>query len=169
MTVAIFAAVYLAPRIYDLVATPYRLDQTIVSADNYNPALDTIIAHERVTIRAFDSLSQMKRAIANVIDTDARVHDELTLLSDQISDDIRVTLSRANVSLSMLIGELDSLTGRIDSLSVTLDGTSDSLGHNRSRLAAILDDTRETAAKIHDTRMSADAAADDLSGRGGAP
>ena len=165
VAVVVFAAVYLAPRIYNLIATPYRLDQTIVSADNYNPALDTIISHEKVTMKAFDSLEQMKKAIASVQVTDERVHDELTTLTDQISEDIKVTLARANVNLGGLIGELDGLTGRIDSLSGTVDGTSDSLSRNRTRLAAILDDARETAAKVHKTRQSADAAAGDLSGQ----
>lgn len=169
MAAVIFAAVYLAPRIYNLVATPYRLDHTIVSADNYNPALDTIISHEKVTMKAFDSLDQMKEAIADVQVTDERVHDELNTLTDQISDDVTATLARANVNLGALIGELDGLTGRIDSLSGTVDGTSDSLSRNRTRLAAILDDARRTAAKVHKTRQSADAAANDLSGRSGEP
>ena len=165
VAVVIVAAIYVAPRIYNLVATPYRLDQTIVSANNYNPALDTIISHEKVTMEAFDSLAQMKKAIASVQVTDARVHDELTTLTYQISEDIKVTLARANVNLGALIGELDGLTGRIDSLSGTVDGTSESLGRNRARLAEILDDARQTAAKVHKTRQSADAAAGDLSGQ----
>ncbi|MBF6422779.1 hypothetical protein IU436_29720 [Nocardia farcinica] len=165
VVVLIVVAAYFAPRLYNLIATPYRLDQTIVSADNYNPALDTIISHEKVTMTAFDSLGEMKQAIASVQVTDARVHAELTTLTRQISDDVRVTLARANTNLGALIGELDGLTGRIDSLSGTVDGTAISLSRNRARLAAILDETRETAAKVHQTRQSADSAAADLSGQ----
>ncbi|WP_232016938.1 hypothetical protein [Gordonia insulae] len=155
----------MGPRLFNLTATPYRLDQTIVSADNYNPALDTIIGHEKTTLAAFDALDEMQKAIDSVQVTDTRVDAELTTLTRQISDDIRATLARANVNLGGLIGELDGLTTRIDTLSGTVDGTANSLNDNRTRLAAILDDARATAAKVHKTRQSADSAADDLSGQ----
>ena len=167
--VVVVGALYLTPRLYDLVATPFRLDSAIVSANNYNPALDSIIGDEKVTLGAFEVLDDMKRAIADVQTTDAQVQAELVTLSGQIDTDIRVTLTRADRSVGGLVTELDGLAGRIRALSVTADGTTISLARTSARLGAILHDTRATAAKVHQTRLSADSAANDLSGQQGAP
>ena len=156
---------YLIPRIYNLTATPYRLDQAVVSASNYNPALDGIVAHEKVTLAAFDALAKMKTSLADVQSTDATVNAELNTLIGQISGDVQATLNQAGANVTDLVASLDTLTGHIDSLTNPVDGASAALDGNRATLAAILDDANATAAKVHSARVSAESSANDLSGK----
>ncbi|MCA4997886.1 hypothetical protein HWD35_24515 [Tsukamurella tyrosinosolvens] len=165
LVVVVVASLYLAPRLYNLVMTPYRLDRAVASADNYNPALDSIVASEHITLKAFSAVETMNKAIASVQTTDAKVHDELVTLSRQIDTDVKATLSRANSEVGSLVSALDELSSRINSLSTSVDGARTSLANNRARLGAILQDIRATAAKVHQTRESAEAAANDLSGK----
>ncbi|OUS86563.1 hypothetical protein [Rhodococcus sp. NCIMB 12038] len=156
---------YLGPRIYDLTATPYRLDQAVVSAGNYNPALDKIVEHEKVTLSAFASLEKMKTALASVLITDATVTTELNNLTGQISGDVQATLDRAGANVTDLVASLDTLTTHINSLQPPVDGATVALAANSATLGAILDDARSTAAKVHDARVSAEESASDLSGK----
>lgn len=159
------AVFYLIPRIYNLTATPYRLDQAVVSAGNYNPAFDGIVAREEVTLTAFDSLAKMNAALADVQATDATVAAELTTLTGLISGDVQATLNQAGANVSDLVASLDTLTGHINSLTAPVDGATSALDGNRSTLAAILDDANATAAKVHSARISAESSANDLSGK----
>ncbi|WCT06036.1 hypothetical protein [Rhodococcus qingshengii] len=161
----VLGVVYLAPRLYDLVSTPYRLDATIVSADNYNRSLDTIVAHEYTTLDAFVVLDAMQRAIDDVTQVDGDMHEELVTLTASIDTDVRAILAQANTSVGNLVGELNQLSGRIRSLSATVDGAQTTLDRNTTRLGGVLADTLSTAANVHRIRLSADAAAGDLSGR----
>ncbi|CAG7631739.1 hypothetical protein SIM91_42880 [Rhodococcus opacus] len=158
-------ALYLYPRIYDLTATPYRLDQAVVSAGNYNPALDQIVEHEKVTLAAFDSLAKMKASLASVLSTDAAVAAELNTLTGQISGDVQATLNQAGANVTDLVASLDTLTAHINSLQPAADGATDAVAGNRATLDAILDDARSTAAKVHSARLSAEESANDLSGK----
>lgn len=160
-----FAIFYLVPRVYNLVATPYRLDQAVVSANNYNPALDKIVAHENVTLAAFDSLAKMKAALADVQATDAAVASELNTLIGQISGDLQATLDNAGTNVSALVSSLDTLTTRVASLQAPVDGATSALAGSRATMTAILDDVRSTAAQVHSARVSAEDSANDLSGK----
>ncbi|MGW5518141.1 hypothetical protein [Nocardia africana] len=159
------AVFYLAPRVYDLVATPYRLDHTIVSAANYNPALNDVVAHEKVSLAAFVALGKMKTALADVQSTATKVNAELNTLTSQISGDIQAALNRAGANVADLVSSLDTLTGQVNSLQPPVDGATTALSADSSALAAILDDARATAEKVHHARLSAENSADDLSGR----
>ncbi|MFE5709162.1 hypothetical protein [Rhodococcus koreensis] len=158
-------ALYLYPRIYDLTATPYRLDQAVVSAGNYNPALDQIVEHEKVTLAAFDSLEKMKASLASVLSTDATVTAELNTLTGQISGDVQATLNQAGANVTDLVASLDTLTAHINSLQPAADGATAAVAGNRDTLDAILDDARSTAEKVHSARLSAEESANDLSGK----
>ncbi|AWK76167.1 hypothetical protein CBI38_32180 (plasmid) [Rhodococcus oxybenzonivorans] len=158
-------ALYLYPRIYDLTATPYRLDQAVVSAGNYNPALDHIVEHEKVTLAAFDSLEKMKTSLASVLSTDATVTAELNTLTGQISGDVQATLNQAGANVTDLVASLDTLTTHINSLQPAADGATAAVTGNRATLDAILDDARSTATKVHSARLSAEESANDLSGK----
>lgn len=158
-------ALYLYPRIYDLTATPYRLDQAVVSAGNYNPALDQIVEHEKVTLAAFDSLEKMKTSLASVLSTDATVTAELNTLTGQISGDVQATLNQAGANVTDLVASLDTLTAHINSLQPAADGATTAVAGNRATLDAILDDARSTAEKVHSARLSAEESANDLSGK----
>ncbi|MGW4332155.1 hypothetical protein ACWEK5_04935 [Rhodococcus koreensis] len=158
-------AFYLYPRIYDLTATPYRLDQAVVSAGNYNPALDQIVEHEKVTLAAFDSLEKMKTSLANVLGTDAAVTAELNTLIGQISGDVQATLNQAGANVTDLVASLDTLTTHINSLQPAADGATAAVAGDRATLDAILADARSTAEKVHSARLSAEESANDLSGK----
>lgn len=157
-------AFYLFPRIYDLVALPYRLDQSVASADKYNPALAEIVEHERVTVSAFDALDRIRGSLARVQTTDAEVSAELGRLTEQIAGDLHVTLTDANADVGDLVASLDALTGQLDSLRTPVDGADTALADNRATLGTIIETMRETAGKVHDTSVSAANAAADLSG-----
>lgn len=156
---------YLYPRLYDLTATPYRLDQTIVSANNYNPALVQVIEHEEITLGTFDSLDSMNASLAAVLETDATVTTELTTLIGQISDDMQTILNSAGTNVSELVTSLDTLTVRISSLQSAADGATDAVAGNRSTMDVVLTDARSTAAEVRSARLSAEEAANDLSGK----
>ncbi|WP_373560207.1 hypothetical protein [Rhodococcus sp. ACS1] len=158
-------ALYLYPRIYDLTATPYRLDQAVVSAGNYNPALDQIVEHEKVTLAAFDALDKMKASLASVLSTDAAVTAELNTLTGQITGDVQKTLDLAGANVTDLVASLDTLTEHISSLQSPVDGATAAVAGDRATLDAILTDARSTAAKVHRTRLSAEESANDLSGK----
>ncbi|RZL77079.1 MAG: hypothetical protein EOP32_26390 [Rhodococcus sp. (in: high G+C Gram-positive bacteria)] len=158
-------ALYLYPRIYDLTATPYRLDQAVVSAGNYNPALDQIVEHEKVTLAGFDSLEKMKTSLASVLSTDATVTAELNTLVGQISGDVQATLDQAGANVTDLVASLDTLTTHINSLQPAADGATAAVAADRATLGAILTDARSTAAKVHSARLSAEESANDLSGK----
>ncbi|WP_371746867.1 hypothetical protein [Rhodococcus pyridinivorans] len=158
-------AFYLAPRIYDLVATPYRLDQAVVSADSYNPTLADLVEHEHVTLAAFESLDKMNAALNSVLATDAAVSAELNTLIDQINDDLHVTLDRAGTNVTGLVSSLDTLTAEVNSLDAPLDGATSALDSSTSAMKKILVDARATAAHVHRARLSAEESANDLSGK----
>ncbi|AHK30765.1 hypothetical protein Pd630_LPD03552 [Rhodococcus opacus PD630] len=158
-------ALYLYPRIYDLTATPYRLDQAVVSAGNYNPALDQIVEHEKVTLAAFDALEKMKASLASVLSTDAAVTAELNTLTGQITGDVQKTLDLAGANVTDLVASLDTLTAHISSLQAPVDGATAAVAGDRATLDAILADARSTAAKVHSARLSAEESANDLSGK----
>jgi ABC-type transporter Mla subunit MlaD len=158
-------ALYLYPRIYDLTATPYRLDQAVVSAGNYNPALDQIVEHEKVTLAAFDALEKMKAPLASVLSTDAAVTAELNTLTGQITGDVQKTLDLAGANVTDLVASLDTLTAHISSLQAPVDGATAAVAGDRATLDAILADARSTAAKVHSARLSAEESANDLSGK----
>jgi hypothetical protein len=157
-------AFYLFPRIYDLVALPYHLDQSVASADKYNPALAEIVEHEWVTVSAFDALDRIRGSLARVQTTDAEVSAELARLTDQIAGDLHVTLTDANADVGDLVSSLEALTGQLDSLRTPVDGADAALSDNRASLGAIIENMRETAGKVHDTSVSAANAAADLFG-----
>ncbi|WP_241032168.1 hypothetical protein [Rhodococcus pseudokoreensis] len=156
---------YLGPRVYDLTATPYRLDQAVMSANNYNPALAELVEHEKVTLSAFAALDKMKAALASVQETDATVAAELNTLIGQISGDVQSTLDQAGANVDDLVVSLDALTAHINSLQPPVDGATTALAGNRATLASILDDARSTAEKVHSARVSAEESANDLSGK----
>lgn len=156
---------YLYPRIHDLTATPYRLDQTVVSAGNYNPALAQVVEHEKVTLAAFDSLDTMKASLEGVLRTDAAVTAELNTLIDQISNDMQTTLDLADANVSDLVTSLDALTGHINSLQAPVDGATDAIAADRATLDSILANARSTAEKVRSARLSAEESANDLSGK----
>ncbi|WP_050787589.1 hypothetical protein [Rhodococcus jostii] len=159
------SAFYLYPRIYDLTATPYRLDQTVVSADNYNPALAQIVEHEKVTLAAFDSLDTMNASLDSVLTTDATVTAELNTLVAQISDDMQTTLDLAGANVSDLVTSLNTLTVHINSLQAPVDGATEAIAGNSATLDSVLADARSTAEKVHSARLSAEESANDLSGK----
>lgn len=158
-------AFYLYPRIHDLTATPYRLDQAVVSAGNYNPALYQIVEHEKATLAAFDSLEKMQASLASVLSTDATVIAELNTLIGQISGDVQATLDQAGANVTDLVASLDTLTAHVNSLQPAADGAAAAVAADRATLETILADARSTAAKVHSARLSAEESANDLSGK----
>ncbi len=158
-------AFYLAPRVYNLTATPYRLDQAVVSADNYNPALTELVEHEQVTVSAFTALDKMEAALASVHATDATVAAELKTLTGQISGDIQATLDLAGTNVSELVTSLDTLTAQVNSLQSPVDGATAALDGNTAAMEVILADARSTADLVHSARLSAEESANDLSGK----
>ncbi|WP_019747329.1 hypothetical protein [Rhodococcus erythropolis] len=158
-------AFYLAPRVYNLTATPYRLDQAVVSANNYNPALSELVAHEHVTLSAFTALDKMEAALASVHATDAAVSAELTALTAQINGDLHATLDLAGSNVDDLVMSLDALTTHVNSLQPPIDGATSALAGNTAAMDAILTDARSTADKVHSARLSAEESANDLSGK----
>lgn len=159
------AAFYLGPRIYNLVATPYRLDHTVVSAHKYNPALDKIVEEEKVTLAAFDSLAKVKASLDSVLATDATVSKELDKLIAQIRGDLQAILDHAGANVTQLISSLNTLTDRIEGLKPAAHGADAALAGDRSTLSDILDEARSTAAEVHHARVSAETSANDLSGK----
>ena len=158
-------AFYLGPRVYNLTATPYRLDQAVVSANNYNPALTELVEHENVTLSAFAALDKMDAALASVHTTDAAVDAELRTLVDQINGDLHATLDAAGTNVTELVSSLDTLTTRVNSLQPPIDGATGALAGNTAAMDAILADARATAQKVHSARLSAEESANDLSGK----
>lgn len=158
-------ALYIAPRISELAATPSRLDQAVISAGNYNPALDEIVAQEKVTSSAFTALGKMTTALESVLVTDEKVSAELAALTEQITGDLQATLDNADANVGVLVTSLDTLTAHIDALSTPVAEADSALSSNIVAMTAILDDVRTTAADVHAARLSAQESADDLSGR----
>ncbi|ROZ52955.1 hypothetical protein EEB12_29500 [Rhodococcus sp. WS1] len=158
-------ALYLYPRISELTATPYRLDQAVVSAGNYNPALNQIVEHEKITLAAFDALDKMDASLASVLSTDVTVTTELNSLTGRITGDIQKTLDLADANVADLVVSLDTLTTRISSLQAPVDGATTAVAADRATLNAILTDIRVTAEKVHSARLSAEESANDLSGK----
>ena len=158
-------ALYLGPRIWNLTATPYRLDQAVVHADNYNPALHKIVEHEKVTLTAFTALESMRSSLDDVQKTDATVAAQLRKLIHQISVDLNTILDRAEGSVGDLVVSLNTLSGRINALQAPSDGASVAVADSRRTLQTILDDAHKTAADVHRARQSAESPAGDLSGK----
>ena len=158
-------ALYLGPRIYDLTATPYRLHRAIESADHYNAGLARIVDSERVTLSALVVVEKMRESLARVLAMSRTVSTELDTLVGQISGDLQATLDHTGVNVSELVASLEALTARVNALQGPANGAATALSDNREVMAAILDDVRATAAEVHDTRVSAESAAGDLSGR----
>lgn len=165
VVVAVVGILYLYPRIYDLTATPYRLDAAVESANNYNPALDKIVEHETVTLAAFDSLDKMKASLADVLVTDEKVSAELNTLVQQISVDVQGTLDTAGANVTDLVASLDTLTAHIDALQSPVADATTALTADRTTLDEILLDARSTAGQVHNARVSAEESANDLSGK----
>lgn len=157
--------VYLGPRIYDLTATPSRLHQAVEAGDRYNPTLTRLIDHERVTVGAFAVLDEIRECLADVIAMGTTVSAELEALVGQIAGDLQATLDRTGVDVADLVGSLDALTTRVGGLRASANEAATALSGNQQTMAAILDDVRATAAEVHKTRVSAESAAGDLSGR----
>lgn len=158
-------AFYLAPRVYNLTATPYRLDQAVVSANKYNPALTELVEHEQVTLSAFTALDKMEAALASVHATDTAVSAELTTLTGHITGDLQATLEHAGANVTELVTSLDTLTAHVNSLQSPIDGATAALDGNTAAMDAILADARSTADKVHNARLSAEESANDLSGK----
>ncbi|ROZ88052.1 hypothetical protein EEB19_22640 [Gordonia sp. OPL2] len=158
-------SLYLLPRIYNLVATPYRLDNAVVSANKYNPALDRIVDHEKVTLTAFAALDSMDASLADVLETDAVVAAQLKRLIGQIRNDLQPILKSADGDVGDLIVSLNGLTSRIKTLQPPVDGATKAVAGDRVELQRILDDASSTAGKVHDARVSAENGARSLSGR----
>lgn len=158
-------AFYLAPRVYNLTATPYRLDQAVVSANNYNPALADLVEHEQVTLAAFAARDKMNAALTSVHATDAAVATELNTLIRQIDGDLHATLDQAGTNLTALVASLDTLTAHVNSLQPPIDGATTALDANTAAMDAMLADARATAEKVHSARLSAEESANDLSGK----
>ena len=165
MVLAVVGILYLYPRIYDLTATPYRLDSAVESANNYNPALDKIVEHEAVTLAAFDSLDKMKASLGDVLVTDENVSAELNTLIQQISVDVQGTLNNAGANVTDLVASLDTLTSHIEALQSPVGDANTALTADRTTLDEILLDARSTAGQVHNARVSAEESANDLSGK----
>lgn len=158
------AGLYLLPRVFNLVATPYRLDSAVVYADRYNPALNQIVKHEAVTLAAFDALDRMDAALADVRATDARVSGELNTLIAQITGDLQATLDGAGGNVTGLVGSLNALTGHLRALNSPINAAGAAVAADRAALARILAEARATARKVHRARMAADESASNVSG-----
>jgi hypothetical protein len=156
---------YLGPRLYDLTATPGRLQQSVEAADRYNPALARLVEHERVTVSAFAALHQIRQCLTDVLGMGEAVSAELGTLVETISVDLQEILNHTGVNIDDLVGSLDSLSTRVGALRAPANGAATALSENRATMAAVLDDVRSTAARVHDTRLSVESAAADLSGR----
>lgn len=159
------AVFYLLPRIYNLVATPYRLDKAVVYADSYNPGLHEVVAHEYVTLAAFDALDQIKVSLADVRATDATVAAELEKLVAQISTDLQSTLNSANGNVGAMLASLDRLTADLNGLHAPVNGATGALTDARASLQRILDEARATAAQVHQASQSAQGSASNVSGK----
>ncbi|MCQ4079105.1 hypothetical protein NGB36_00350 [Streptomyces sp. RB6PN25] len=157
-------AFYLYPRIYNLVATPYRLDKAVVYANRYNPGLFKIVNEEQVTLQAFGALDQMNAAIARVQGVDSQVADQLRTLVGQIRGDLQATLNSADGDVSGLVSSLNALDARLEGLNPPVDGATSAVARDRATLAGILDEARATAAKVHTAREEADGSAQNVSG-----
>ncbi|TQC49651.1 hypothetical protein EEB14_08455 [Rhodococcus sp. WS4] len=158
-------AFYFVPRLYNLTAMPYRLDQALASADNYNPALSELVVHERVTLSAFMALDKMEAALASVQVTDAAVDAELRTLTKQIEVDLHATLALAGSRTDDLVASLDVLTAQLKLLQPPIDGATAALVGNTAAMDAIVSDARSTADNVHSARVSAEESANDLSGK----
>lgn len=157
-------ALYLFPRIYDLVATPFRLDSAVSSADKYNPALDRIVGHERTTLTAFTALDGLNQSLDSVLVTDRAVNEQLHKLVGQIDQDLTPALRSAHSDVDDFVVSLDSLTHAIKTLQQPVDDAATAVQADRATLQKILDDTAATAAKVHEAALSAKSGADSLSG-----
>ncbi|MFD6160038.1 hypothetical protein ACFWF7_29785 [Nocardia sp. NPDC060256] len=156
---------YLGPRVYDLVATPYRLDRAVVSAHHYNPALHEIVDHEQATVAALEPLDNAHRALTSVLGVDAVVAAQLDSLIAQITNDLQGILEHAGTNVTVLVAALNTLTAEITGLRGPSDGATTALAGNRATLAAILDNARGTADSVHRARVAAASAAADLGGK----
>ncbi|UGT67749.1 hypothetical protein LTT66_31900 [Nocardia gipuzkoensis] len=156
---------YLAPRVNNLIAMPSRLDRAVVSANNYNPALAQIAAHEKETVEAFGALDRMTRSIDDVKQSDASVAKELETLVNQLRTDIRGALEKSAGEVDSLVGSLNELADQVDSLRSPVAGASEGVAKSSAMLGAVLADVQRTAAHVHATSASAGATANDLSGR----
>lgn len=165
LIVALLVIFYLVPRIYNLVATPYRLDSATASAAKYNPALDRIVDHEKVTLTAFTALDSLNNSLASVLKTDSAVSGQLEKLVGQIRNDMMPILASADTNVGSLVDSLNTLTGRIKALQPPVSSATGAVAADRATLQAILDDAAATAAKVHNARESAQSGANDLSGK----
>jgi len=159
------ALLYLLPRVFNLVATPYRLDEAVEHADRYNPGLMQIVHHESDTLAAFDAFDDMSKALADVRATDAHVAAQLNVLIGQIRGDLQATLNAANGNVGTMVASLDSLSAHVAGLHPHVDGASAAVRADRARMVKILAEARATAAKVHAARVSADKSATNVSGK----
>ncbi len=114
---------------------------------------------------AFAALDEMRRSLTEVLTMDESVAADLNTLVDQISMDLQATLVHTSGNVSELVGSLDALTTRVNTLRAPANAAATALSNSRETMAAILKDVRSTADQVHNTRVSAESAANDLSGR----
>lgn len=160
------AVFYLIPRVYNLVATPYRLDKAVVYASRYNPRLMQVAREEQnVTLPAFTALDQMNAAVTRVRGVDARSAQQLTTLIAQIRSDLQPILNSAVVNVHGLVASLNALGAQLNALNPPATGAANAVTADRATLAAILDNARATAAQVHKARQEADSSAHNVSGK----
>jgi hypothetical protein len=161
-----FVVFYLLPRVYNLVATPYRLDKAVVYADRYNPRLMGIARVEQArTLPAFTALDQMDAAVTRVRAVDAHSAQQLSVLIGQIRADLQPILGSAVVNVGGLVTSLNALGNQLSALNPPASGAADAVTADRATLAAILANAKATAAKVHQARLEADSSARNVSGK----
>lgn len=158
------ASVYLAPRVINLVATPSRLDQTIVHADRYNPQLQAIVDQEYETLRALAALDSIAASLRDVRGTVSSVDAELGALIGQISNDVQNVLNMSNAEVEALLARLAALEGRIRGLNQPIGGAASAVAENRRQLAKITKEARRTGGHVRDARGSSGRSADNVDG-----
>jgi hypothetical protein len=161
--VAIF---YLIPRVYNLVATPSRLDKAVTYASLSNQRLMKVAEEEKtVTLPAFTALDQMNAAVTRVECIDAHSAQQLAKLIGQISGDLHAILSSADANVRGLVSSLTALGAQLNALNAPSSDAAGATTADRATLAAILANARATAAQVHEARREADTSSHHVSGK----
>lgn len=155
---------YLAPRVFNLVVTPDRLDQTIVHAASYNPDLHSLVEREYVTLGSLDKLDSVATSLKKVRGTVAEVSGELVTLVDQITQDVQGVLNLSDAEVRQLLARLARLQSGLDGLHGPVGGAAEAVAENRAQIAQIIREGRSTGSDVHDARGSADNSADNVDG-----
>jgi hypothetical protein len=165
LAIIVVGIFYLFPRIFNLVATPYRLDNAVTYANRYNPRLFGVARVEAgETLPAFTALDQMDAAIKRVEGVDAHSAQQLSTLTGQIRGDLQPILNSAGSNVHALNASLNSLAGQINTLNPPAAGAANAVIADRATLAAILQNARATAAQVHKAREEAGSSAGNVSG-----